>query len=338
MGCALGRSLLGMQSIVNGGASATQKFNPVRTESTGIMRSERITRPGRLLLPLLHFKGGLNVNTLSGSFYGKSLHMVETGGFKLSETVYSPGLKTPDHSHDLAYLGVVLEGEANQMVERRVRNRRPGTVTYHPPGETHRDHFLGPRVRLLQIEILASRLADMSQVFSLHVQRPVFENKMKQTWVVNRLRRELCWEDELSPLAVEGLALELLTEVWRGSIYSYSRPPEWLRRAREFLQDHFAEQFSVCNVSEEVGVHSSHLAREFRRHYQKTMGEFVRELRIEFTCRELTRSEKPLADIAAAAGFCDQSHFSRAFKRAIGSTPDQFRRLAFPRKSGPIRA
>jgi AraC family transcriptional regulator len=264
--------------------------------------------------------------------------VVETGGFKLFETVYSPGLKTPDHSHDHAYLGVVLEGEAEQMVARRVRNRRPGSVTYHPPGETHRDHFLGPKVRLLQIQILASRLADMSQVFSLHVRRPVYENNMKQTWVVNRLRRELRWEDELSPLAVEGLALELLTEVWRSSVYSYTRPPDWLKRAHEFVQDHFAEQFALCTVAEAVGVHSSHLAREFRRYYQKTMGELLRELRIEFACRELTRSEKPLAEIAAAAGFCDQSHFSRAFKRTVGSTPDQFRRLAFPRKSDPIRA
>jgi hypothetical protein len=36
----------------------------------------------------------MDVNTTSGSFYGKSLHIVGTGGFKLSETLYSPELKT----------------------------------------------------------------------------------------------------------------------------------------------------------------------------------------------------------------------------------------------------
>jgi AraC family transcriptional regulator len=278
------------------------------------------------------------MKTLAGSFYGSSLHRVEAGGFKLFETVYPSGLTTPDHSHDLPFLGVVLEGESNQMVGRCVRNRRPGTLTYHPPGETHRDHFLGHRVRLLQIEIMASRLADMSTEFSSHVPRAVHEDKMKEIWVVNRLCRELRWGDDLSPLAVESLALELLTEVWRGSNRSSFRPPDWLKRAHELLQDRFAEQFSLCTVAKEVGVHSSHLAREFRRHYRTTMGEKVRELRIEFACRELSQSKRPLVDIAAAAGFCDQSHFSRAFKRSVGSTPDQFRQVTTARKSGSIRA
>lgn len=298
---------------------------------------ERISGRSNFCSQLLPHRG-LNVKTLSGSFFGRSLRRVQTGGFRLLETVYSPELKTPDHSHDFAYVGVVLEGEANQTVAGRVRNRRPGTVTYHPPGETHRDHFLGPKVRLLQIEISTNRLADMSQEFSLQVARPVYERKIRQTWIVNRLRRELHSEDELSSLAVEGLSLELLTEVWRGSVCSCSRPPDWLKQAHDFLQDSFTERLSLCAIAKKVGVHSSHLAREFRRHYHQTMGEMVRDLRIEFACRELSQSEEPLADIAATTGFCDQSHFSRAFKRSVGSTPDQFRRMASTRKSGSIRA
>ena len=57
----------------------------------------------------------------------------------------------------------------------------------------------------------------------------------------------------------------------------------------------------------------------------KTRGCVVRHVRVEFARRELAVSEAPLGDIAAAAGFCDQSHFSRLFKRYIGLTPAEYR-------------
>lgn len=51
----------------------------------------------------------------------------------------------------------------------------------------------------------------------------------------------------------------------------------------------------------------------------------MRRLRIESTCRELATSEAPIVEIALAAGFCDQSHFTRTFKRLTGIAPSQYR-------------
>jgi AraC family transcriptional regulator len=78
-------------------------------------------------------------------------------------------------------------------------------------------------------------------------------------------------------------------------------------------------------IADLVGVHPVHLASTFRQHYRCTIGEYVRHLRIEFACRMISSSEASLADIALAAGFFDQSHFSKAFKQLTGMTPSQFR-------------
>jgi AraC family transcriptional regulator len=59
--------------------------------------------------------------------------------------------------------------------------------------------------------------------------------------------------------------------------------------------------------------------------HQITFAGYVRHVRIEFARRELAASGAPLGDIAAAAGFCDQSHFSRLFKRYTGQTPAEYR-------------
>jgi len=45
-------------------------------------------------------------------------------------------------------------------------------------------------------------------------------------------------------------------------------------------------------------------------------------------CQELTAGDAPLAEVALRAGFADQSHFTREFRRHVGVTPAAFRRSA----------
>lgn len=69
-----------------------------------------------------------------------------------------------------------------------------------------------------------------------------------------------------------------------------------------------------------------HLAQSFRKFYNCTIGDYLRSLRIGFACRQLRRPEIPLSEIAFHAGFADQSHFSRTFKKTFGVPPTQYRR------------
>ena len=56
------------------------------------------------------------------------------------------------------------------------------------------------------------------------------------------------------------------------------------------------------------------------------MGTYVRRLRLNWAAAELARSDASLAQTALAAGFADQSHFTRAFRRYTGFTPSAYRR------------
>jgi AraC family transcriptional regulator len=73
-----------------------------------------------------------------------------------------------------------------------------------------------------------------------------------------------------------------------------------------------------------VGTHPVHLARTFRRHYHMTMGDYLRQVRISYAMNAL-RGDNLVSDIAAQAGFSDQSHLGRIFKTVTGTTPRQFR-------------
>jgi len=147
--------------------------------------------------------------------------------------------------------------------------------------------------------------------------------------LTTRLYKEFCNLDELSSLVIEGLTLEILAETSRHALQdrAQQRLPYWLAQARELLRDQFGENLSLASVAQAVGVHETHLSREFRRYFRCTVGEYIRLLRIDFACRQLSASDNPLAEIALAAGFFDQSHFARTFKSQTGMTPHEYRRV-----------
>ncbi len=74
-----------------------------------------------------------------------------------------------------------------------------------------------------------------------------------------------------------------------------------------------------------VEVHPVYLATQFRRAYGQSIGNYQRQLRIEFACRELEKTQESMAAIALTAGFSDQAHFSRTFKRLKGVSPREYR-------------
>lgn len=75
-----------------------------------------------------------------------------------------------------------------------------------------------------------------------------------------------------------------------------------------------SQTLSLSNVAEVVGVHPTHLAKMFRRHYGCTIGEYIRMLRLDYAAKLLAQPNKTLSAIALVAGFYDQSHFAHFFK------------------------
>jgi AraC family transcriptional regulator len=103
------------------------------------------------------------------------------------------------------------------------------------------------------------------------------------------------------------------------------RAPHWLTQARDLLHGRFADSLNLVEIANTVGVHPTHLARTFKKYYQTTVGEYLRRLRLDWAMRQLSETEASIADIASAAGFYDQSHFSNLFKQHTGFTPAEFR-------------
>ena len=147
------------------------------------------------------------------------------------------------------------------------------------------------------------------------------------TWLGWRLAAELRASDTAAPLAAEGFALELLAATTRetGVKRPPRRPPGWLRAAEELLRSRLADRVGLGELADTVGVDPTYLARAFRAYYGLSVGEYGRRLRLAWAAAELARGDRPLAEVAAGAGFADQSHFTRVFRCHIGVTPARYR-------------
>jgi AraC family transcriptional regulator len=147
--------------------------------------------------------------------------------------------------------------------------------------------------------------------------------------LARRIYKEFMLMDGVSTLVIEGMMLEMIGEAARHNAYnskiSANLAPRWLQQARDHLHARFTERLTLAELARDVGVHPVHLAQVFHKSYQCTVGDYVRQLRIEYACQELAASETPIIQIALAAGFCDQSHFTRTFKRMVGVAPSQYR-------------
>jgi AraC family transcriptional regulator len=260
-----------------------------------------------------------------GRLLGHKQRSYQLPGFLVSEVCYEADLVLRPHCHENAFFCLILQGTGSDISTRGTFLGKAATLVYHPAGESHANRWYEAG-RCLIVELSAgSRERLRGHAKALGEGGGFASGPAVQTAL--QVFREFHHLDAVSPLALEGLILELIAAVCRSAAPPRrSAPPDWLRRVRELLHDRLSEGLSLGQIAAAVGVHPGHVWRMFRRHYRCTPGEYLRRLRVEQACRELARGGKPLAEIALAAGFADQSHLSRAFKRHMGLTPAEYRK------------
>jgi AraC family transcriptional regulator len=249
------------------------------------------------------------------------------GGFLVTDAVFPPGLVLPPHFHDRAVVAVGLSGTWDSLIKGSPRVSQTGTLLTLPAGEPHGNRFsrAGARVLIIQPDQLA-RAETLRICGTVLTEINHFEAPHAHT-IARRLASEIRYPESGSPFAIEALALELLGTAMEGTrrTSGQERPPLWLRRVVDYLQAHVLDPPDVAALTAISGVHRAHLARTFRRHHGMSMPAYLRRLRLDWAASRLATTDQPISEIALAAGFADQSHFTRAFRRHTGAPPGRFR-------------
>jgi len=259
----------------------------------------------------------------AGRFFGtpSATHIV--AGLRFFERRYDTG-RSPSHHHECASMCLVLDGGFTEHHARGRFDCAPRSVLFYPPGISHREQFDAPQTRCFIVEVSHAWIARTAE-------SPAWARTGLQLRggaladLAMRMHRETQAFDRVSPLILEGLMLEFLGTAARHSPHARGRQEERMTRVCDTLHDRFREGLSLEALARDAGVTPAVLARQFRRQYGSTVGTYVRRLRVRYA-EQLLTTTMALSEIAVAAGFCDQSHLCRVFRRFTGASPGEFRR------------
>ena len=123
-------------------------------------------------------------------------------------------------------------------------------------------------------------------------------------------------------------AVAVLMAATRKRLPQAWRPPAEpgaVRRARSLLQSEDAFRMRLPELAHAAGMSAFHLHRLYRRLWGVTPAQHGLEARLR-AAREAMLGGASVAAAAAAAGFCDQSHLTRAFHQFMGVPPERWRR------------
>lgn len=265
-----------------------------------------------------------------GKFLGEAFHTRRVNDLVLADVTYPAGLRLPRHMHERPYICLIRHGTYSERFGRRNRSCGPAMVVYHPAGEHHCQEMHGRDVASFNVEIGPTWQQRMIEIGMAADQPVQFEGGHAHDIAV-RMLRELNHDDIDTAPAIEELFCQLLAEI-RSS--TTPRPlgsgPAWLGSVREMLDARIQEPLSLGGIAEEAGVHPVHLATTFRQHFGCSVGEYMRRRRVAAARDMLGNPDIPLTRVAIEAGFADQSHLTRTFKRLTGVTPGRYRTfLAF---------
>jgi AraC family transcriptional regulator len=93
----------------------------------------------------------------------------------------------------------------------------------------------------------------------------------------------------------------------------------------DHIEAHLGEELSLAELANIACLSPFHFSRCFKRSVGVGPQRYVTRRRVERARALMRRTDEPLAAIAQALGFADQSHFTQVFRRETGAPPARFR-------------
>jgi AraC-like DNA-binding protein len=105
-------------------------------------------------------------------------------------------------------------------------------------------------------------------------------------------------------------------------------PPLLINKALDFMRQNLHRDISRDETARHVGISPGRIAQILKERTGRSFTELLRQFRVDRASDMLRTTDRSIAEIADACGFCDQSYFTHVFQDVKGMTPRQFRDTA----------
>lgn len=268
---------------------------------------------------------------MTGSlFNGREWHLRRFGGASATRVSHMPGNVIGEHRHDWLNITIHLLGACDEEAETgRFRLDGP-SATLLPAGSQHANRIgkqgletIGLLIDPTWLKLGGSRaLPD----------RPM--NLRGGTPGIDARRLAAAW---MNPGADEAqLALTTATFLEQARNFETDVEPSWLSHVRSAMDDQ--PSISSEKLACWLDLHPAWLARAYRRACGEGLAETLRRRRVERALVAIRNSAASLATVALEAGFYDQAHMNRCFRRTLGTTPHHFRATGVDERAASLKS
>lgn len=251
-----------------------------------------------------------------------------------------PACTIPEHEHPTHFLNLLTSGRIRSQwtIGGRTRSAEhgPGTVYILPAGTRDRMAWSGPTNRIVLVmepRFLARALDETAHLADVELTAHWTLQDRHIASVMRALHADLEDGSPAGPLYGESLGVALAHYLIRRYAVRTSREPEYrggisavrLNRVLDFIRQNCTKEMRLWELGQLAGMSPHYFCQLFKQSTGLSPHQFVLCQRIERAKEYLRNSDVSIGAAAEAAGFMDQSHFTKVFRRIVGVAPKQFR-------------
>ena len=260
------------------------------------------------------------------------------GGFRMHRSAVS-GVETVEaatgrsfsrHTHEQFGIGLIHRGAQKSLSGRGMVEAEAGDVITVNPNEVHDGMPVGDarawRILYFDPDMFLSLAAEAAEGSSMRFEIP--HPVLRDGAIARRFQALFAAvTGKADAMRSEELLLGLTADILRegSEVEADQSLPSSVARARDLIDDDPSGDISLARMARESGLSRFQLVRAFSRATGLTPHAYLVQARVHLA-RRLIGGRMPLAEVAAASGFADQSHMTRAFTARYGLAPGVYAR------------
>lgn len=253
----------------------------------------------------------------------------------VAESNWTPGSGIKPHSHDYYHMLTVRQGPMEFTLGEETLRLETGETLLAHPDVIHgmHNHVTAPIARVYEIKftVQAPRLRDYLAGLPAVLPATDFSAVLTRELVEESARQQ-----PSTPAMVADYLFSLLSYYGRHYGRQSASQTAIIDTAGysavschivQYLEENFAKEIPLQEIADVVGFNKNYICSVFKRDAGITIGSCQTVIRIRKAAEMISFSDMTMAQVAAATGFSNLSHFNRIFKKVAGIPPGQYRRM-----------
>ncbi|MEN8229136.1 MAG: AraC family transcriptional regulator [Bacteroidota bacterium] len=255
------------------------------------------------------------------------------------------------HYHQEFELSFITEGSGKRLVGDSIEPFHPGDLIFIGPriphvwfseeshGRQHSGRTLESVYMLFNNDILPAGLTGLPEFSNVRKAVNLSERGIRITGqTLNEVSRIMLQLPYLNRIKRLMFFYEIMDLIGRSDSFSYLASSDYMKtkfettnsrvnRIHEFLMKNYQNDIDLYEVADIVHMAPASACRFFKSSTGLTIFEYLNKIKIDYSCQLLMNTDLNIVDISYDCGFNNLSHFNKQFRKFIGKTPTQFRKL-----------